>query len=92
MGMTKKEIENYRHNEFPTEIDFLMAECLEIARQIDFQKNPAKKERIFELYQARIRTLHDRAKHYYDKRYTDFGIKHMRLLRLINSCKEIIRE
>ena len=88
--MTEKEVENYRFNEFPQEIDFLMACSLESARQLDKTEDETQKDKIFIVYIELIKTLKDRAEYYYKKRLDDFGVEHMRLRKLITSCKEIL--
>lgn len=81
--------ENYRCNEFPDEIVNLMQLTAMIAKDMD--DHPLRPD-LYKMYRSSVGTLRDRAEHYYEKRKTNFGFEHMRLRKLIRSCKEILTD
>jgi len=84
--------EKYRSNEFPPEIEDLMVVVVKLAKDLDrLSENKSDPGFIacFEEYNKAIAFLKKRSKYYYDKRKNDFGIMHMRLKRLVDSCDSL---
>lgn len=89
--MTKEQIKDYRVNAYPPEVDTLMAKSIELAGELDASEEAHGKDVLAE-YLETLKKIIERSEYYYKKRKRDFGIEHMKLMRLIFETKEVLRD
>jgi len=88
--MTKEQIQDYRVNAIPAEIELLMAASFEMAERLDHELWCNDDVELLEKYRETLDLIITRAKYYYEKRKDDFGFEHMKLKRLINQTESLL--
>jgi hypothetical protein len=89
--MSKEQIQDYRVNAYPNEVDLLMAKSIQLAAKLDESKDDSS-QKVFDEYRKTLKDIIERSEYYYKKRKRDFGIEHMKLMRLIFATKEALRD
>jgi len=84
--MTKEQIQDYRVNAYPPEIDTLMAKSIDLAGNLDSGEGDIAE------YKKTLEAIIERAEFYYEKRKRDFGLEHMKLMRLIFETRKVLKD
>ena len=84
--MTKEQVQDYRVNAYPPEIDTLRGRSIELAGLLDSGHCDVAD------YKMSLEAIIERAEFYYKKRKRDFGVGHMKLMRLIFETREILKD